>query len=472
MTQFTACGTAPSEANWEIAVTNTDTSTLPPGAIWSNIQAEVNLANWSNFSPGTADWFSPCGGSSYAPSQYFAVYYQGTLVFANGIDAPVCRSPHGSNVVTGYTLPPTSTHVVPVAPTSVIQVNVGLPVRDLSGLETVINHASDPLNPTYRQWVSPRTFMSTYAPLATDYAILTAWAQAQGFQVVAYPNNVGLDVLGTAAMVERAFYVNLVTATRPDGSTYYRPDRQPTINLPLAIEGLCGLDSYPVLSSATLRTGPAPGTFGTNDVRNAYLGTAMSASACSGLTGIGQSIGVYAPSGVSLADIRTFVTASGLPLSDVPSQKSVPCGAPGEFACPSFIPIYAGGEPSIDVETVFAIARDAHVTAYEGSNFDSVLTVMSQDVDVSILSFSTSSNPVDAHASTLITVLASQGKSIFMFSGDGAALEPPSMSCAPNDADVVPVPSEVPGYVTSSQSLPFSTNVGGTQLIPSVPSAK
>ena len=139
VTQFTACGTAPSEANWEIAVTNTDTSTLPPGAIWSNIQAEVNLANWSNFSPGTADWFSPCGGSSYAPSQYFAVYYQGTLVFANGIDAPVCRSPHGSNVVTGYTLPPTSTHVVPVAPTSVIQVNVGLPVRDLSGLETVIN---------------------------------------------------------------------------------------------------------------------------------------------------------------------------------------------------------------------------------------------------------------------------------------------------------------------------------------------
>src|SRR5262249_28257213 len=55
-TSFSACGPGPQQqANWEITVSNTDNALLLPGATWSNLQSQVHLANFGNFSPGTAD---------------------------------------------------------------------------------------------------------------------------------------------------------------------------------------------------------------------------------------------------------------------------------------------------------------------------------------------------------------------------------------------------------------------------------
>lgn len=99
--QFTpACGTPPTQlANWEITITDTDSGQLPPGATWSNIQAALNLANYSNFIPGTADWYSGClTGSSYATSPSFAVYYQGNLVNSPEVSVPSCRAPESVQI--------------------------------------------------------------------------------------------------------------------------------------------------------------------------------------------------------------------------------------------------------------------------------------------------------------------------------------------------------------------------------------
>jgi hypothetical protein len=94
------CGpSATQQANWEITLADTDGGQLLPGATWSNIQSALNLANYSNFSPGTADWFSSClTSSTYGPSGQFAVYYQGNLVLSPaglypGLTAPDCRLP-------------------------------------------------------------------------------------------------------------------------------------------------------------------------------------------------------------------------------------------------------------------------------------------------------------------------------------------------------------------------------------------
>jgi hypothetical protein len=102
-----ACGPDPTnQANWEISITNSDTTTLAPGATWSNIQAALNLENYSNFNPGTADWYSPClSGSAYTADPHFAVYFQGNLVFLNGVNAPSCRAPQGSQALAGYVNP-------------------------------------------------------------------------------------------------------------------------------------------------------------------------------------------------------------------------------------------------------------------------------------------------------------------------------------------------------------------------------
>ena len=56
-----ACGPDPGhQANWEITISNTDHSALGAGLIWSNIQTALHLANFANFSPGEADWYSSC----------------------------------------------------------------------------------------------------------------------------------------------------------------------------------------------------------------------------------------------------------------------------------------------------------------------------------------------------------------------------------------------------------------------------
>ena len=103
-----ACGPVSNEqANWEIKVSNSDSVNLSAGATWTNIQTTIHVNNFPNFSPGTADWYSPCGvggGTTYTNNLNYAVYYQGNLVTASGGAPPVCRpnptctstpTPHG-----------------------------------------------------------------------------------------------------------------------------------------------------------------------------------------------------------------------------------------------------------------------------------------------------------------------------------------------------------------------------------------
>lgn len=90
-----ACGPdSTHQANWELTVSNTSTSTLDAGVTWSNIQVATHLSNFGSFSPGSADWYSPCGvgsGNTYANDLHYALYYRGSLVTASGGVPPSCR---------------------------------------------------------------------------------------------------------------------------------------------------------------------------------------------------------------------------------------------------------------------------------------------------------------------------------------------------------------------------------------------
>jgi hypothetical protein len=202
-TSFAAWGPDPKQrANWEFTISNTDSSTLPPGASWSNIQAEVNLANYANFSPGTADWFSPClTGTSYAPAPQFAVFFQGNLVFSNGINAPDCRAPHGSqSVADSVTAPATAAPITgPVPPGTRVALAMTLPSQDPDGLQTFIDEVSDPTNAMYRQYLTIPGFSAQFGALPGNYQQVVDWAQSSGLSVTTYANNLVVDATGTAA---------------------------------------------------------------------------------------------------------------------------------------------------------------------------------------------------------------------------------------------------------------------------------
>ena len=464
-TQFPACGTAPSEANWEIAVTNTDTSTLPPGAIWSNIASEVNLANWSSFSPGTADWFSPCGGSSYAPSQSFAVYYQGTLVFSNGIDAPVCRSPQGSQVLISYTLPPASPVIGPVAPGTQVEVDMGMPLQNVAQLEAAIAAAANPASPSYRQWVSPAAFVANYAPSLVDYGQLVAWAHAQGFQVATYSNQIGIDILGTAAQIEQAFYVNLVEAQRPDGSTFYEPDRPPSINLVPGVEGMEGLDDYVVPVANTIESEASPTSLGPSDIAKAYLSPSPGyPSSCLSLTGLGQTIGLIEPlHGFTLPDVKSYGALA------TPGYQATNISVVRALGKPPLLDLGDTDETTLDIEMAVAMAPAAQIIAFENST-DTALRLILDTPGVNQVSTSWN-HPVTGQTQALLTALASRGTSFFASSNDGGAYEPPAQiaACASGVLGGRTGTSEAP--LTDIRALNYVTLVGGTQLFATSPMA-
>ena len=112
-----ACGPDPShQANWQIAVSETGGDVLDPGESWTDITVSLRLAHHAAFAPGTASWYSPClTGAAYGSDPHYALYVEGHEVFVSGIDSPSCRSPHGTQQLTGYFVPPISTAPVVVA---------------------------------------------------------------------------------------------------------------------------------------------------------------------------------------------------------------------------------------------------------------------------------------------------------------------------------------------------------------------
>jgi hypothetical protein len=418
-----ACGPTPTQqANWEIAITNADGAQLPPGATWSNIQSALNLANYSNFSPGTADWFSPClTGASYAPSAQFAVYFQGNLVFSNGIDAP-----HGTQRLAGY-LPPTGSRVLgPMPSNTEVALAVVLPLRDPAGLDAFIHQVSDPASPMYRHYKSIGDFASAYGMLPSDYAQVQAWASSFG-TVTTYPNNLLIDVVASAEQIESALFLNLVVAERADGTQFYEPDRIPTFNLPasISLDAISGIDDFFQPRPLGGGTSPLPPAFQGSDLRAAYLGTTGS---CAQLTGQGQSIGLVEfdgytqASGGTSGDIEAYEANTGL--------KNVPAVVPVLLNKVSGQPSGGGGstECAADIEMAIAMAPGATVIPFEGARFESILGAMATTPGLNQIS-SSWGHPLTATAQRFINEFAAQGQSFFQSSGDNGAYDPNAQTC-------------------------------------------
>jgi subtilase family serine protease len=179
---------------------------------------------------------------------------------------------------------------------------------------------------TYRQWLTQADLQANYLPTASDYSALTAWALSKGFQISSSSNNTVLGLIGTVAQIERAFFVNLITAQRPDGTIFYAPDRVPSLDLNVPVLGISGIDDFvPPRIAASGGTGPLTNTFQSSDFRGAYLG--LPPSTCSTLTGTGQTVGIFANSaGFNASDVQNYITVTGL--SGVPAVQVNVAGTP------------------------------------------------------------------------------------------------------------------------------------------------
>ena len=349
------------------------------------------------------------------------------LTYQQGFPVPAA---HPAQQLSGYLTPAiTSAPLLgPLPQGTLLTLAIGLDVQDRSTLVAEVHAAADPTSPSYRQYLTPAVFTSTFSPTVAAYQELQAWATAASLVVAqSYANRLLLDVQGTAAQIEQALSIGLVIRARPDGTQFYSLDREPAVTLdPLnPIFRISGLDDLqiatPGASPALTGSGPSH-LFVSADLRAAY-------SSCTTNTGNGQKVGLFELDGFASSDVTGYGCSSGLLTCD-------PKGNVLSGALPTISPVLVDGysgnvasrvnqlEVTSDIEMAVAMAPGlSAVTVFEAANNGSATThndiLNKMASDTSILQFSSSwFFGTDGNTQTILYALARQGQSFMQCAGD------------------------------------------------------
>jgi len=340
----------------------------------------------------------------------------------------------------GYLAPPYSTASVvgPVPATTPIRLAFSLPGQDPTGLIALADAVSDPTSPRFREYLAPGAFNAQYGATVADYAAIAQFASTNGLPVTGtFPDRLVLDVVAPASAVESALFVNMNYYLRPDGTQFFAPDRDPSLNTTVSVAGVSGLDDY-VVSKTAQQTGSGYlGSFTGKDLRNAYLSATQS---CLGLTGSGQSVGLFVGGGTyDPSDIAYFKTLQGsntqvnfIPVdygfSTLPPLTSGDCflggGGNADVELTLDMDMVIDMAPGIDnlnmfYSTLISPAETLDVLeAMTNTCADGSSTVANPTCQLT-LSLSSSYYPgIDSQAATVFRAMAVKGQSFFVASGD------------------------------------------------------
>lgn len=397
--------------------------------------------------------------SLFIPSR--SLLFGGLALLAAGVGA------RASGVVPAVRLgghvPAAVASAVPVArvgAAETIHLAISLPLQNRAALNDLLTRLYDPADPLYGHYLKPAEFTQRFGPTAAQYAAVARYAQSQGLSVTGtHSNRLILDIAGPSAAVERAFATRLLRFTRPDGSTFRAPDREPAVPGQLAgsVAGIVGLDDqirmHPHLRMpSTAAAEPSETGTGHNggltpsDIKTAYNLAGTS------LTGAGQTLALFELDGYVASDITTYEDSFTLP--HVPLTNVLVDTADGSAGD-------GRDEVTLDIELQVALASGVSgIRVYEAPNTDQgVLHGYNQiatDDSASVVSTSWGLDEVNTGSSfaqqesQIFTEMATQGQSIFAASGDSGAYDDQ------DNANLL--------AVDDPASQPMVTGVGGTAL--------
>ena len=317
-----------------------------------------------------------------------------------------------------------------VPPTTQMTLTVGLVIANQAGLIDAASQIADPNSPSYRQYLTPEQFADRFGAAPADYQSVVDWAQANNLTVTTHRNRFVVTIEGSVADIEPALNIHLNNHVRTDGTQFFAPDAEPSLNLSVPVEHIGGLDDFirPVPAGGSAAGGNYQGT----DFRNAYAPGVT-------LTGAGQLIGIFMLDGFAQSDINGYARQTGQTFLPV---QVVPAG----------IALTPGIEGTLDVEASLSMAPAAQVVAFVGtSNRTAMLTNMTDSPAIKQFSSSWFWYNGTTTDTNLMLQLGTQGQSFFQASGDGAAYQ------------VGVFPTYVSGSLDCRQ-FPSITLVGGTSL--------
>ena len=331
---------------------------------------------------------------------------------------------------------------------------IGLPLRNTLALQYLLGELYDSHSPRYRHFLTPQQFAQMFGPSESDYQAVAAFARSNHLIVTdTTSNRLLLGVSGTVADIQRAFHTTLSRYERDDGTLFHAPDREPSLDLDVPVQYICGLEDSRVPRPAGLLTrsrpagGPVDPNLGTgylgcfigNDYRNVYL-PCLAAS----VDGAGQTVALVEFDRYYAADISSYATAAGI---SVPSLTNVGISGYNTGGPP-------GGnndEVALDIEAFTSVANGAAIYVYEQANggiADTQLNQIATDDKAKQISCSWTGFG-DAFTPAIFTTFKAQGQSFFQAAGDQGAY----VTGDPTPA--VPGPMDV----TSDMTV-----VGGTTL--------
>ncbi|MGA2177039.1 MAG: choice-of-anchor tandem repeat GloVer-containing protein [Verrucomicrobiota bacterium] len=356
--------------------------------------------------------------STQTPRFVAAIFFAWFALTGAGLSQSSLQTIHGQR-------PPGMGQLKPLArpaPSTNLNLVVGLPLRHPEALASLLHHLYDPASPRFHQYLTPGQFAERFGPSEQDYQEVIHFAAARGLTVTgAHANRTLLDVTGSVADIERVFHVRMGVYQHPtEARTFYAPDADPSVDLAVPILAVNGLDDFVLPRPMNLHvafgstngpsyvSGSGPGGyFLGNDLRAAYApGVA--------LNGAGQAVGLFELDGYYASDIAEYESLAKLPnvtltnvlldgFNGVPGQNNI--------------------EVALDIDMAISMAPGlAEVIVYEGSTPDDILNRMATDNRARQLSCSWGFGPqTDAAREQIFAQFAAQGQTMFQASGDSGA---------------------------------------------------
>lgn len=329
----------------------------------------------------------------------------------------------------------------------IMNLDLVLPLRDEVGLDGLLSEIHDPTSASYGKFLTVEEFTARFGPTQADYDTVVAFAKAHGLLVTGGSRDgMEVQVRGSVSAVEAAFHVNMRTYQHPlEDRAFYAPDHEPTVNLPIKLSHISGLDNYSIprplfvaksdyaaahgidpeamVSGAVTGSGPA-GSFLGSDMRAAYYGGAA-------LRGAGQHLGLLEFYGTDLADLHTYFKDAG-EINSVPITILSTDGS--KTSC-----VKSAGcddtEQTLDMTQALGMAPGlASLVMYVGRTDTAILSAMTTHHPLPTTigcSWTWWGDPVAVDA--YFKRMAAQGQTFFAASGDQGTWQPWNADPWPGD---------------------------------------
>jgi subtilase family serine protease len=337
-------------------------------------------------------------------------------------------------------------------------------------LQNLLAEQQDPRSPNYHKWLTPEQFADHFGLAVSDVARVTNWLTSEGFVL----NRVArgrsqISFTGSIARIESVFRVEIHSYV-VNGEKHFA--NASDLLIPAALQdvilGVRNLDDFhPKPRNAGIRKVPASPDFTSSvsgkhflapeDFATIYDLTALYGA---GFDGAGEKIAVVGDSAITMSNIATFRSLSGLPANN-PSETLVPNS--GTAIVPSSSEQI---EAYLDLEWSGAVAKNANIIyVYVGNNSNfSVWDALQYAIDNKLAPVVSTSFGYCEQGLGQATALTIQGWAQ-QANSQGQTIAAPAGDSGAADCDGSNVTSATQGLaVDVPAAIPEVTGVGGGEF--------